>query len=488
MRIFKLLLFAFLFGQSYHEETKFIEEFFKKIEIHTLRNGLRLVLVNQTHSPTFAGVISVKVGSVDESDGKKGISHFLEHMAFKGTSEIGTTDFETEKKLLDRLWKLESKLLRLDISDNERQELKEIRRKLRELWRTEEFQAKLADLGGIDINATTSADFTKYFGRFPSEALVEWAELEVKRLTDLVPRQFFEERRVILEERAMRIENNPLGKMLEFFTFISYEKHPYRYPVIGYRKDLESLTPRDLLDFHSQFYFGKNMAVVLIGDISKKDLLRVISHFEKIPSNPRVPQVIQTSNIPQIETRFKNHREIVKNFGTKAILVGFKKNVYPAIEDLCASLIARLLFDDKYGLVYKNLVQIRQLIASITYSELPGVRYPNVILVYMPVLKDQSVQGVTKEFWHLIENELYSAVTPENIELFKGLILADVARIFENRLELAEWLSESVLLYNSPFEIQKIIEKFLKLDAGELNACARSIFRKENSLVLISEK
>ncbi|MCS6894478.1 MAG: insulinase family protein, partial [Deltaproteobacteria bacterium] len=302
----------------YSSELTTIRQLISRIQFYQLMNGVKLVFLPQHHSPTFAAVFSVMVGSVDEPKGKKGIAHFLEHLAFKGTKTVGTFNYELEAKLLDEAWKLERKQITGQISADEKKKLKDLRKNLRSLWKTEEFQARLANLGGGSINATTSADFTNYIGKYPAESVNEWISLELDRFLNLVPRQFHEEMRVIFEEREMRVTNNPLGKMYEHFIRLAFPDHPYGYPVIGYVEDLKNLTPQDLLTFHNNHYKGQKVALSIVGHLDNKAIEAMI-----IPGLLKIEPDGSNETSLDPKTRFDKHLFVRNNFGTKAMLVGY---------------------------------------------------------------------------------------------------------------------------------------------------------------------
>ena len=121
--------------------------------------------------------------------------------------------------------------------------------------------------GGVGLNATTSADATRYFYSLPSNKLELWMSLESERFLDPVFREFFEEKQVILEERRMRVDNSPIGTMIEEFLEASFDNHPYGRPVIGYQEDLFNATRQDIQEFYETYYGPSNLTAVVVGDV-----------------------------------------------------------------------------------------------------------------------------------------------------------------------------------------------------------------------------
>ena len=464
--------------QSFTEETKRFEDYFTKLQHYSLRNGVQVNFIPDKTAPIFYAVTTVLVGSVDEPYHQKGIAHFLEHLAFKGTKTVGTKDWESEKGLLEKAWELERLQLLKKISEEKRQELQNVRKQLRDLWKTEEFQSLLADLGGVKINATTSSDFTNYFGKFPAESFKKWAQLEIDRLLNIVPRQFYEEMRVIFQERKMRVDGDPLGRLYEFLLSKAFGLHPYGYPTIGYKEHLLNLTPYDLLKFHERFYRGSNITITLIGALNREDLNYLFSLAEKIPTGERNTQFLNASAVQPGVYRRK--------FGTKMVSVSFYKDVYPSEEDLCVTLVCKYLFESKQSPIYRALVEELKVASGVSFIEGPGYRSRNLAIVLFPYLSGVNPEKILDNFWRVLEDTKKSGLGEREVELAKTLILRQGADIFENKLQLAEWIGESSLLYGSPWEPVKIIKKLLEFSPQSINYCLQSVFHKKNSLVIVS--
>ncbi|MCS6893397.1 MAG: insulinase family protein [Deltaproteobacteria bacterium] len=477
------IIFFLTSEPNYTSEINAIKNLISGVKFYELPNGVKLVHLPQDHAPTFTSVVSIRVGSVDEPSGKKGIAHFLEHLAFKGTKTVGTKNYELELKLLEKAWELEQKQIKGNLSEKDKKQLKELRTNLRSVWKTEEFQSKLADLGGEAINATTSADFTNYIGKFPSEVAPQWIKLELDRLTNPVPRQFFEEMRVILQEREMRVSNNPIGRMYEHFIKLAFPDHPYGYPVIGHIRDLLNLTPQDLLNFHREHYKASKLTLSIVGKLDNEVIKRlIIPELRNLPTQPSDEKKLNSS------ARFSKHLLVRNNFGTRALMVGYKKNIYPNMEDICVSLAGRILFDSHHGLVYRELVEKEKIFTSVNQSEAPGVRYPNVLLVVLPLITGTDGEHAWRKFSDFVELSINNGFSEDEVKIFKGLILADIAKYFEDRIALAEWLAESTQTYGNPYEILIMINQMLALTSHDLRACASEVLRTNNSIVLISEK
>src|SRR4051795_13082861 len=193
----------------------------------TLPNGLQVVVIPDHRTPVVTQMIWYKVGSADETAGKSGLAHFLEHLMFKGTAKHPAGEFsETVRRL------------------------------------------------GGNENAFTSVDYTGYFQRLPREQLGKMMEFEADRMTGLILKDenVLPERDVVLEEFNMRVANSPESRLIEQIMAALYLNHPYGRPVIGWRQEIEKLGREDALAFYKRFYAPNNAILVVAGDVEARDV------------------------------------------------------------------------------------------------------------------------------------------------------------------------------------------------------------------------
>jgi zinc protease len=213
-----------------------------------LPNGLKVLLVEEPKAPVVTIHVWYKVGSRNEQIGKTGISHMLEHMMFKGTPTIGPKQFS------------------LIVQRN----------------------------GGVD-NAHTAADYTAYYEDFAADRALLGLELEADRMAHLLldEKEFLPERQVLLEERRLRIDDQPANVLGEVMRATAFLAHPYRWPVIGWPSDIEGYTRDDLVQYFRTYYAPNNATLIVAGDIKKDALLpKIQALFGKIPRRPDPPKVI----------------------------------------------------------------------------------------------------------------------------------------------------------------------------------------------------
>lgn len=287
-----------------------VEEFF-------LDNGMKFLLFPRSDpaDEVAAGWVA-HVGSVDERPGITGISHFFEHMMFKGTTTIGTSDPERDREFRQEQEQVRSKLRALqhgehyeryrrgeitDPFDPEqdtpemaalRAELKELMDAHKEVIVANEFDQIYRREGATGMNAFTSEDVTFYFITVPTNKLELWAWMESDRLTDSVFREFYAERDVVHEERRLRVESTPTGVYDEQLESLFWTASPYKWPVIGWPSDLESFTMEQAEDYFRTYYAPNNLTGVIVGDFDadavKPMLERYFGHLQRGPEPPKV--------------------------------------------------------------------------------------------------------------------------------------------------------------------------------------------------------
>ena len=262
----KILLFIiclFLFFKA----DVFSQNIEDKVVEYTLANGMKFLLMQRGNAPVFTGYIVFKAGSVDENAGETGLAHLFEHMAFKGTDAIGTVDYEKEKPLIAKI-NSTGAALSVESAKGTGQDtarvleleskMKILQEQHRGLIKTNEFMQTYISNGGSDVNAGTGNDITQYYVSLPSNKLELWMLMESERIKNPVYREFYIERNVVAEERRMRTDTNPFGKLYEEFLGVAFIAHPYGNPVVGWMSDIQSLTVENAKAFRRNYYSPNN--------------------------------------------------------------------------------------------------------------------------------------------------------------------------------------------------------------------------------------
>lgn len=288
-----------------------------------LANGMRLLLVERHDDPAVAGGWVAHVGSSNERPGITGIAHLFEHMMFKGTPVIGTTNYArdveimaAQEKVREQMRAEEAKmraaLRRGDIDDvakpeNKTARYQELEKQFNELIAEHrqiivknEFDRIYRSGGGTGMNAFTSDDMTAYFINIPANKLELWMWMESERLLRPVFREFYAERDVVFEERRMRTEATPLGKFAETFNALFWESHPYGWPTVGWPSDIPAISKAQADEFYATYYAPQNITLILVGDLDAGRATALAEkYFSRIPAGKVAAPDVVTLEVKQ---------------------------------------------------------------------------------------------------------------------------------------------------------------------------------------------
>src|SRR5258708_498768 len=255
------IFFFLMFGLTLRAQD--IASFEKRITGKELGNGLTAIVMERPAAPVFAFYTPVDAGSAQEVPGITGLAHMFEHMAFKGTDRIGTSNYAAEKVALAKVEKAYAAYQKENLKAVGRDEKRAS--ELEKAWKDAIAQADeyvlpnqfgeiVESQGGVGLNANTDRDETAYYYSFPQNRLELWAYLESERFIHPVMREFYKERDVVYEERRMSTDSSPQGRLLEQFTAAAFEAHPYHRPTVGWMADLNSFSATDAQKFFDQYY------------------------------------------------------------------------------------------------------------------------------------------------------------------------------------------------------------------------------------------
>ena len=456
-----------------------------KVTRFTLDNGLTFVVIERHQAPVASFVTMVDVGSVDEPAGLSGLAHMLEHMAFKGTSRIGTSNWEAEKEVLDQLEKAYVQWRRAQKSeapDQERiQELKKrfmhLRARAQKYVQPNEFASIIEANGGTDLNAATSSEYTMYFCSLPANRAELWFSLESERLRDPVWREFFTEKDVVLEERRMRVDSSPIGRLMERLLAVSFLAHPYRQPVIGWESDIKAALPSDLSRLYERYYVPENMVCAVAGDVQPEQIrVWAEKYFQSLSSGPqpaeRETREPQRLGIKRIEMSSRAQPVLARTYPG---LSRFDARA-PALE-----LASDILSQGRTSRLYSSLVQDQELAAQIgTYSGYPADIDPGLFLVFAIPNSGASLSKLAQGIDEQLDRMRASNVSEEELERVKTRARAQLLRGLDSNLGLARTLAKAQLLEGD------WREAFWHLD--QLEAVQPEDIRKVAEEVLVPEK
>jgi zinc protease len=406
----------------------------------TLDNGLQVVVIPDHRTPVVTQMIWYKVGSADETPGKSGLAHFLEHLMFKGTSKHPAG----------------------------------------------EFSQTVLRIGGNE-NAFTSVDYTGYFQRVPREQLPRMMEFEADRMTGLILKDenVLPERDVVLEEFNMRVANNPDARLTEQIMAALYLNHPYGRPVIGWRQEIEKLDREDALAFYKRFYAPNNAILVIAGDVDSNDVRPMVEkNFGGIPAQPAIPAKrirpqepvpaaprTVTLSDPRVEQPSLRRYYLVPSAATAA-----------AGESPALDVLAQLMGGGANSYLYRALVIDHPLAIStsagytgtaldpsqfsISVSPKPGVEFLQV---------EQVIDGVIAD---LAQNPARA----EDLERVKTQLIAEAIYAQDNQATLARWYGGALTTGLSIDDIRSWPDRIRAVTAEQVREAAQKWLDKKRSV------
>jgi predicted Zn-dependent peptidase len=464
----------------------YVDRVVQNITEFQLENGMKFIVLERHQAPIIAFLTYADVGGVDEPDGKTGVAHFLEHLAFKGTTRIGTTNYKAEEPLLDRLDQIDEQIQTAKAANDKAKveklqaEFAKVQAEAAKFVVQNEMGRIVEQYGGVGLNATTSTDATRYFYSFPSNKLELWMSLESERFLEPVFREFFQERDVITEERRLRTENSPIGQMIEAFTQASFKVHPYRRPVIGYMQDIRNLERQDVRQFYETYYVPNNLTIAIVGDVDPSRVKQLAqTYFGRYKSGPTPPEV-KAVEPPQTETR-----EVTLRLPTQPwYLEGYHRPAMNHPDDPVYSLISSLLSDGRTSRLYKSLVEEKRLaLTAQGFSGFPGNKYPNLMLFYALTAPNHTVEQVAEALRVEIERLKTEPVTAQELDRVKTQARAGLLRTLDSNEGMADLLVEYEVKTGDWRNLFKQLDAIEAVTPADVQRVAKATFVANNRTI-----
>jgi len=406
----------------------------------TLLNGLQVVVIPDRRTPVVTHMIWYKVGSADETPGKSGLAHFLEHLMFKGTSKHPAG----------------------------------------------EFSKTVLRVGGNE-NAFTSTDYTGYFQRVPREQLAKMMEFEADRMTGLILQDdnVLPERDVVLEEFNMRVANNPDARLTQQIMAALYLNHPYGRPVIGWRQEIEKLDREDALAFYKRFYAPNNAILVIAGDVEPKDIRPMVERaYGAIPAQPAIAalRVRPQEPVPEAPRTVTLSDARVEQTSVRRYYLVPSASTAAAGESPTLDVLAQLMGSGANSYLYRALVIDRQLAVSagagyqgtsldptqfvISVSPKPGVEFSQIEQVIDSVIADVG----------------QNLAASEDLERVKTQLIAEAIYAQDNQATLARWYGGALTSGLSIDDIRAWPDRIRAVTADQVRDAAQKWLDKKRSV------
>lgn len=470
-----------------------VASFEKRIAVKQLPNGLTLLVCERPEAPVFSFFTLVDAGSVQDPMGETGLAHMFEHMAFKGTDRIGTTNYAAEKPALAKIETAYAAYIaeRDKTVGRDQAKLKQ----LEQAWKDaiaeadkyvvpNEFGKIIEQNGGEGLNAFTSYDETGYHYSLPENRLELWAYLESERFVHPVLREFYKERNVVIEERRLRTDSNPIGRLLEQFTAAAFEANPYHRPTIGWMSDLNSFSATDAQQFFDKYYVPSNMVVAVAGDIRAAQAMPILEkYFGRLLARPR-PDETTTIEPPQNSER----RVVLKEHTQPLYLEGYHRPDYRTKDDAVFDAITDLMSEGRTSRLYRALVRDKKIASfSAGFSGLPGIKYPHLFAFYAFPLPGHTPQEVAEAIHAEINRLKTEDISDDELKMIKTRAKANLIRGLDDNEGLAEQLATYQTRYGDWRELFRSVDRIDQVTKTDIRRVANETFIDTNRTVGIIE-
>ena len=405
-----------------------------EVKDFTLENGLRVLLLEDHRTPTVTLQVWYKVGSRNEQFGKTGISHLLEHMMFRGSRKYGPDAF-----------------------------------------------SKVVQKNGGNDNAFTTEDYTMYFESMPSDKIHILLDLESDRMADLLIDQklFGTERNVVLEERRLRTEDDPVSDLLEQVEAAAFEAHPYHNPVIGWFSDIKQISRDDLYNHYKTYYTPNNAVLVIAGDFKTEELLpKIEKNFGKVRSGNTPPVTGSVEPQQRGERRVTLRRPAELPFVT----VAYHTPNLASRDSYALDVLTTILAEGDSSRLNNSLVYEKQIALSVEgdYSRLSID--PNLMYFYAQVMPGESPSDVENAIYDEIDRIKKEPIPQKELEKAKNQIESSFVFGQDSLFGRAYLLGQYEILGQLKM-VRDYISGIREVTAGDVMNVARKYLSEDNRTV-----
>jgi zinc protease len=405
-------------------------------DISTLPNGLTVVLSEDHSTPIIHLGVWYHVGSKNEKPGRTGFAHLFEHMMFKGSKNVGP----------------------------------------------EEHTSVIASVGG-QSNAYTTDDETVFWQTFPAQylPLVTWLEADRMATLRVDKDTFVNEREVVKEERRMRVDNQPYGRLNEIIYDQAFTTHPYKHPTIGSMADLEAASVEDVREFYNTYYVPENATVVIVGDFEVAQAKALVNqYFGRVPkaANP-VPR-----DIPKEPPQTREKRATLEApWPLPAVVVAYHITYDGNVDSYPLHIASKVLSDGQSSRIYQKLVYERQL-AVTAFGGANLIEDPNLFYAVAIVQPGQSPDEAIRTLIGEMEKLKAEPISDRELQRTKNQFARDYILGRESNQQKALQLAHAVVIHDDITTADGEFEIFQKITTADVQRVARTYFTEQNRVVL----
>jgi len=482
-----------------------------KVVERVLGNGLKVLMVKDPNTPLVSCYLAYRVGSVNERPGITGVSHFHEHMMFKGTQTMGIKPgtLERDNEYNRQIDALEAEIAKEEAKIKGRDEAKliQLKKQVSDLLNkekaetivSEEIWSAYQEAGGTGLNASTGNEMTHYYVTLPKNKVELFLALEADRLQTPVFREFYSERDVITEERRMS-ENSPGMFFSEQLNATFYAASPYAWSVLGWMSDVSRITKEEMTAYRNQYYRPDNAVLVLAGAVDVEPTMALVSkYFGSIKnppgSAPRVrteepsPEYYRRTNGPDFKVPYIEKRVMGKAAASPYVTIMFH---IPPIWHDDVSVLAMLgqVMSARTGKMYLDLVlkneHATSVFASASTSEYDGQFR---IQASAKEIKNEPVvplEQLEKELWNYLEDAKVTPCDDLVLQRVKNSVEASFLRSLAGT-SIAGALERMEIVYRWQFYEEQFKQR-MAVTPADLMRVAKKYFTRDNSVTGVLER
>ena len=463
-----------------------LKSFEQRTTVKVLPNGLTLIICERHDAPVFSYTTFIDAGDVNDPSGESGLAHMFEHLAFKGTTQIGTTDYAQEKIALDKVEAANDayEAEKLKPLGPDKKKLDELEKNLADAEAEAEKYVipnqftEVAEANGADgLNAETGLDDTQYYWSMPENRLELWAWIESSRLSDAVPREFYKERDVVLEERRMRVDSDPIGRLVEQFVATAYVAHNYKRSNIGWPSEVSQITATQAMAFHKKYYVGGDIVVAVVGDVDARTAMPLLEkYFSRVPGGPKPEEM--TTVEPQ---QFAEKSVVIHEQTQPFYIEGYHRPSYRDPDDAVYDAISDIMSNGRVSRLYRSMVEQQQIAAEAEgFSPFPGDKYPGLFAFYAFPLPGHTPAEMRDAIHKEIEKLKTADVSDAELQMYKTRTRADLLRGLADNQGLANSLADYQTRYGDWRQLFLELDEVDKVTKADIRRVANKVFVDSN--------
>jgi predicted Zn-dependent peptidase len=334
--------------------------------------------------------------------------------------------------------------------------------------------------GGVGMNAGTGEDSTNYFYSFPVNRMELWFYLESARFLQPVFREFYKERDVVREERRMRVESSPQGKLIEALLATAIEAHPYRVMPGGWGSDIDNFRANEAEIFYKKYYTPGNITIGIAGDVNPVEVKRLAEkYFGRLPKAP-LPPMVRT-----VEPKQEGEKRVaVESQAQPFLAIAYKRPSQYSPDDAALDVLSDILSGGRTGLIYKELVRDKKIaLGAGSQDTFPGGKYPSLFLMYAAPSTGHSIEENEKALYSIIERVKKDKVDDATIARVRMKLRAGLIRKLDSNSGLASELCTYAVNFGDWRKLFTQLQDYDKVTADDVMRVAKTYLTENTRTV-----